>query len=57
VARTAKVRVTAAPPPAAGQAGEGTPGCAERVILVEESVMGWPVPPAAAFSSTTEIGF
>ena len=57
VAGTAKVRATVAPPPAAGQPGEGMPGCAQRVMLTGGSVMGWLVPPAAAFPFTSEIRF
>ena len=51
VPRTAKVRATVVHAPDAGQPGEGTPGCAQRVTLIEGSVMGWLVPPAAAFSA------
>ena len=51
VARTAKVRATVVHAPDAGQAGEGTAGCAQRVMLSEGSVMGWLVPPAADFSA------
>lgn len=57
VARTAKVRAPVVRAPAARQAGEGTPGCAQRVMLSEGSVMGWLVPPAADFSAHSEIGF
>jgi hypothetical protein len=58
VARTAKVRATVAPAPAAGQPGEGTPGCGQRVILLEGSGMTGLIPRAAAFfADTIEIGF
>jgi hypothetical protein len=41
-ARTAKVRATVADAPAARRRGEGTPGCGQRVMLIEGSGMaGW----------------
>jgi len=54
VARTAKVRAAVAPaPPIGGQPGEGTPGCGQRVIPLEGSVMTWLIPRAAAFLADT----
>jgi len=58
VARIAKVPATVVPVPASGgQPGTGVPARGQRVMVAEGSVMGWLVPPAAAFPFTTEIGF
>jgi hypothetical protein len=39
VARAARAHATVAPALAAGQPGEGIPGCGQRVMLLEGSVM------------------
>jgi hypothetical protein len=44
-----KVRATVVHAPAAGQPDTGTPAGAQRVMLLEGSVMGWLVPSAADF--------
>ena len=54
VARTAKVRATVVHARAAGQPGAGTPGRAQRVILLEGSVIGWLVPPCCRFFRLTQ---
>jgi hypothetical protein len=54
VARPATVPATVVHAPAAGQPGVGTPGRAQRVMLLEGSVIGWLVPPCRRFFRLTQ---